>query len=208
MPSEYIWLYVLMEDTLISCFWFWFTETSSDYRFTGIREVHRVTDCKGLPEEKDCVQQYRSMLSCKCWRNCEFHLLFLFVDAYFWASEKRAILWHTFYCENLLQLLLQGSSKYPHLPEMTANVDWPFVTLWQCEITFLAYLCVRTTALTIYFSTFRFQFMTSVYLLMIWSKKFNVKGSRLLTEFICTKDSMFRGTEFWISKVHTFYIPL
>lgn len=56
------------------------------------------------------------MLSRKCGRNLEFHLLLLFAITYSWELEN------VFNSENLSQLL-QVRSKYPHLPEMTANAD-------------------------------------------------------------------------------------
>jgi hypothetical protein len=72
------------------------------------------------------------------------------------------------------QFILNTYHSYCCKSEMTANAERLFVTLWQCEIIFLAYLCVRTTILTIDIWRFRFQFMISVHLLMIWSKQFNV----------------------------------
>jgi hypothetical protein len=176
---------------MIICFLFWFTETSRDYRFTGIREVHRVTDCKGLPEEKDCILQYRSMLSCKRMRNCEFRWLFLFVVTYFWALEKKAILWHISFWKIIAVIVASQKqvSTFARNDCYCRLIICNVMAMWN----YILYLCVGTTPFTSDIWMFRFQFMVPVYFLMIWSKPFMYKVVQTVYWVIRTKDDSLRG---------------
>jgi len=124
-------------------------------------------------------------LSCKCSRNCEFHLLFLFVVTYFWALGKKAISWYISFWKIIAVIVASQKQAFTFV---SSNC---YCRLTICNImavwSYFSYLFVGTTIFTTDIWTFRFHFMVPVYF-MIRSKQFMYEAVRTAYWVIRTKD--------------------